>query len=300
MSSIIRVPLLAMAASLPVFAQTPPVADGAKLEKLPGNYRFTEGPSADASGAVYFTDQPNDAIYRIGEDGKVSLFLKPAGRSNGMSFAPDGILISCADEKNELWAIEVGSSKRRTIASLFGGKALNGPNDVHVMADGGLYLTDPFYRRDWWAHSAMPQDKQAVYYLPPEGGPLVRVADDLKKPNGITGTPDGKTLYVSDIDAGKTWRYRIQPDGRLEGKELFCRQGSDGMTIDSAGNLYLTGKGVTVYAPSGEKLGTIAVPQPWTSNVCFGGPDRDWLYITASACVYRIKMRTRAARPFGK
>lgn len=299
-SPIARVALIAMAASPQLHAQGLPLASGARLEKLPGSYGFTEGPSADASGIVYFTDQPNDAIHRVRADGKVELFMKPAGRSNGMSFAPDGSLISCADGKNELWAIDVRGGTRRVIASRFGGKALNGPNDVYVMDDGGLYLTDPFYKRDWWAHSASPQDVQAVYYLPPGGKALLRVAGDLRQPNGITGTPDGKTLYVADIGAGKTWRYRIMGDRSLGGKELFCAQGSDGMTIDSEGNLYLTGKGVTVYDPSGRRLGAIEVPEPWTSNVCFGGPGRDWLYVTASASAYRIRMKTKAARPFGK
>ena len=81
---------------------------------------------------------------------------------------------------------------------------------------------------------------------------MTQVTDDLKKPNGITGTPDGKRLFVSDIGAGQTWRYDIQPDGTLTNKTLFCALGSDGMTIDAAGNLYLTGHGVTVFDKTGE------------------------------------------------
>jgi gluconolactonase len=289
-----------MAVSAPGSAQESPIAGGAKLERLPGRYSFTEGPCADASGVVYFTDQPNDAIYRAGLDGKVELFMRPSGRSNGMSFTRDGALVSCADLKNELWLIDPKSGKARVIAKNFSGKALNGPNDAYVLEDGGIYLTDPFYKRDWWDHDAMPQDRQAVYYLPPGGGALIRVADDLDKPNGITGTPDGKFLLVADIGAGKTWKYSINADRSLGSKTLFCSMGSDGMTIDSQGNVYLTGKGVTIFDSAGKQIGFIPVAEDWTANACFGGADRDWLYITASGSVYRIRMKTRGARPFGK
>lgn len=289
-----------MAVSLPGSAQESPIPNGARLERLPGRYSFTEGPCADASGAVYFTDQPDDAIYRVGLDGKVELFMRPAGRSNGMSFTRDGALVSCADEKNELWSIDPESKKARVIAKGFAGKALNGPNDAYAMDDGGIYLTDPFYRRDWWKHSAMPQDRQAVYYLAPGSSALTRVADGLTQPNGITGTPDGKFLFVADIGAGKTWKYPIEADRSLGPGTLFCAMGSDGMTIDARGNLYLTGKGVTIFDPAGKKIGAIPIAEDWTSNVCFGGEGRDWLYITASTSVYRIKTVTTGARPFGK
>ena len=99
-----------------------------------------------------------------------------------------------------------------------------------------MYITDPFYRRTWWDHTTMALTNQEVFYLSPDRKNLVPVTDDLKKPNGITGTPDGKTLFVADIGAGQTWRYDIQPDGSLTNKTLFCKKGSDGMTIDEEGN----------------------------------------------------------------
>ncbi len=124
------------------------------------------------------------------------------------------------------------------------GKPLNGPNDVWVRPDGALYFTDPFYQRSWWTYDAMPQDGEHVYFLSADRRHLVRVTDDLEKPNGIIGTPDGKTLYVADIGAGKTYRYEIAPDGDLTRKTLVAEHGSDGMTLDNEGNLYLTGDGV--------------------------------------------------------
>jgi gluconolactonase len=123
------------------------------------------------------------------------------------------------------------------------------------------------------------------------------VTDDLKKPNGITGTPDGKTLFISDIGAGQTWRYDIQPDGALANKALFCKLGSDGMTIDADGNLYLTGHGVTVFDKTGRKIEHIDVPEAWTANVCIGGKDRKTLFITASKSLYGIQLRVQGANP---
>jgi gluconolactonase len=124
---------------------------------------------------------------------------------------------------------------------------------------------------------------------------LKRVASDLKQPNGIIGTPDGKTLYVADIGAKKSYAYDVQPDGTLGNKRLFCEMGSDGMTIDNEGNVYLTGRGVAVFDRAGKKVQQIDVKEPWTANVTFGGKERDLLFITASKCVYVLKMRVKGA-----
>jgi gluconolactonase len=142
----------------------------------------------------------------------------------------------------------------------------------------------------------MPQDGQHVYFLSADRRRLVRVADDLRKPNGIIGTPDGKTLYVADIGAGKTYRYDIAPDGSLAGKVLAVEQGSDGMTLDNEGNIYLTGDGVLVFDQGGRQIDRIRVPdEKWTANVSFGGKDRQTLFITASTGLYAIRMRVKSA-----
>lgn len=268
------------------------IAKGAQLEKLADGFLFTEGPSADAKGRVYFTDQPNDRIMIWSSKSGLSLFLQPSGRSNGLAFDMDGYLWSCADEKNELWKISPDKNIK-IIAGSFGGRPFNGPNDLWISPSGGIYFTDPFYSRAWWNHTDMPQEKQCVYYLKPDLKTIVVVADDLLQPNGIVGTPDGNTLYVADIRGNKTWSYRINSDGSLYGKKLFCESGSDGMAIDSKGNLYLTGKGVTIFNKTGVKVGNIAVPESWTANVCFGDKHMKSLFITASKGLYRIKLKVR-------
>jgi gluconolactonase len=271
------------------------VAPGARLEKLSGEFEFTEGPTHNAAGDVYFTDQPNDRIMEWSVDGKLSTYKQPAGRANGMYFDTKGNLLACADEKTELWSI-APDGKVTLLVHEYEGRMLNGPNDVWSHPDGALYFTDPFYKRPWWKHHTMPQDGQHVYYLAADRKELRRVTHDLNQPNGIIGTPDGKSLFVADIGAGKTYRYAIQKDGSLAGKALFCELGSDGMTLDSAGNVYLTGHGVTVFDNNGQQIDHIDVKERWTANVSFGGADCDTLFITASKSLYSIRLRVKGAK----
>lgn len=270
------------------------IAAGATLQQLADAFQFTEGPTADAAGNVYFTDQPNDRIMRWNAaDGTVGEWMKPAGRANGLFLTPAGDLLAAADEHNQLWSI----APDRTVTILVervGGKLLNGPNDLWLSARGDIYFTDPLYVRDYWQRDpAMQQSGRHVYLLAADGAEPTAVLTDFEQPNGIIGSPDGQTLYVSDIDAQRTWAYDIREDGVPVNKRLFCALGSDGMTIDNEGNVYLTGKGVTVFDPAGVRIEHIDVPQGWTANVTFGGAGRDLLFITASTAIYGIRMRVR-------
>ena len=282
---------LCLALAAPVFAEGGNIiATGEKLQKLAGDFVFTEGPACDKAGNVFFTDQPNDRIMKWGIDNRLTTFLQPCGRANGLCFDAAGNLWACADEKNEMWRINDGG-KSTVVLSNYNGKLLNGPNDIWIRPDGGFYFTDPYYKRDYWKRGPKEQDVEGVYYLSPDLKKYIRVVDDMKQPNGIIGTPDGKTLYVSDIAGRKTFRYQIQEDGTLKEKTLFCEMGSDGMTIDGEGNIYLTGHGVFVFDTSGKKIEEIKVPEAWVGNVCFGGQDRRTLFITASKGLYAVKMR---------
>ncbi len=270
------------------------LAEGAKVEKLAGDFAFTEGPAADAEGNVYFTDQPNDRILLWSVDGKLSVWLEGTGRSNGLYFDHNGDLLACADLKNEMWSIDIKTKEHKVLFDNYQGKLLNGPNDLWVDPKGGIYFTDPFYKRTYWDRGPMEQDGQHVYYFKPDRKTLIRVADDLRQPNGIIGTPDGKLLYVADIGAGKTYVYKMNEDGTLSDKKLFAPEGSDGMTIDNEGNIYLTTNAVPVYSAAGEKIETIAVPER-PANVTFGGGDGHTLFITAKTSLYGVKMRTHRA-----
>ncbi len=267
-------------------------APGATLQKLADGFKFTEGPASDSEGNIYFTDQPNDRIMKWDVDGKLSTWLQPCGRSNGLCFDAKGNLVACADEKNQLWSIAPDKTITVLIKDLHG-KLLNGPNDVWVRPDGGLYITDPLYPRDYWKRDPASQLPHDVYYLAPDRSNLIPVIEDMKQPNGIIGTPDGENLYVSDIKSGKTYSYSIAPDGSLADKKLFCELGSDGMTIDNEGNLYLTGHGVTVFDKSGKQIAHLPIDEAWTGNICFGGKARDLLFITASKGIYGLHTRVR-------
>ncbi|MBU2945185.1 SMP-30/gluconolactonase/LRE family protein [Zobellia uliginosa] len=273
------------------------IAEDAELTLVSEEYKFTEGPAVDANGDIYFTDQPNDRIVKWdAASNTVTDYMKPSGRANGLYFDHDGNLLAAADEKNELWSISP-DKKVTVLIDDYEEKKLNGPNDIWVDLVGGIYFTDPFYKRSWWKHTEPEQTARRVYYLSKGSSTPKIVADDnFEQPNGIIGSPDGKTLYVSDNGAKKTYMYTIDSNGNLSNKKLFADMGSDGMTLDNQGNVYLTGDGVTVFNSKGEQIEHIAVPKSWTANVTFGGPDQNILFITAMDSVYTLAMNVHGVR----
>ena len=280
------------------------VAEGEAPVRLADSYSFTEGPATDARGNVYFTDQPNNRIYRWDcESGEITLFTDQSGRSNGMYFDAQGNLIACADMDNQLWRFDMRSTSGRLLPqgrkngqaeiliTDYRGKLLNGPNDVWISKDGGYYLTDPYLKRDYWTRSPERQQPvEGLYYLAPGSKQLLMLDSTLNQPNGIVGTPDGKHLYVAEAKENRILRYDILTDGSLTNRQVFANMGSDGMTIDDRGNIYLTGDGVTVFNKDGQKIAHFPIPEDWTANVCFGGKEHNILFITASKSVYTLKM----------
>jgi gluconolactonase len=272
------------------------VADGAELNQISNKYSFTEGPASDKNGNVYFTDQPNDKIIKWNEaDNTLSIFKEPAGRANGLYFDHKGNLLAAADDKNELWRIN-SNGIVDTLITNFEGKKLNGPNDIWVDLQGGIYFTDPYYQRPYWERPTAEIEEKNVYYISPDLKKITVAATDLVQPNGIIGTPDSKTLYVADIGDQKTYSYTIQNNGTLTNRTLFTDMGSDGMTIDNKGNIYLTGEGVTIFNPKGEKIHHIPINEEWTANVTFGGKNQNILFITAKGSVYTLKMNVHGVR----
>lgn len=269
-----------------------PVYDNAQPQLISRQFSFTEGPAADKQGNIFFTDQPNDKIWKWDTEGKLSLFLDKTGRSNGLYFDHKGNLIACADAANELWSI-TPAGKVTVLMDQYAGKKMNGPNDLWIDRKNGIYFTDPYYQRSYWTRRQPELEHQQVYYLADGKRDPVMVAGDFTRPNGIVGSADGKTLYVADIGAGKIYRYSIQADASLTGRTLFASQTADGITLDSHGNLYAAGNGVTVYNSRGDKIAHIPIPEKWTANLCFGGPRRDMLFITASTAIYTLRMRVK-------
>ena len=259
-----------------------------EVEKLAGNFKFTEGPAVDAKGNVYFTDIPDNLILIWTLDNKLDTFSLNSGHANGLYFDKDENLLACEGEKGQITSMSPDGD-HTSIATEYDGKRFNQPNDIWPDGKGGVYFTDPKYGGE---DAELPQDGMHVYYINPDHTSVIRVCDDFEKPNGVLGTPDGKILYVTDAQAGKTYKYDIQKDGSLANKTLFVEFGCDGMTIDKAGNVYFTTNGkqaVDIFSPSGELLESIVVPEK-PSNLCFGGKERNQLYITARTSIYRVEL----------
>jgi len=275
---------------LALLSCTPTAADellapGAKVEQLADGFSFTEGPARDAQGSIYFTDIPNGRIHKWSLDGKLSTFRENSGGANGLFFDRSGNLLACEGGNRRVTSIDP-DGQVTVLADSYGGKKLNSPNDLWIDPKGGVYFSDPRYG----SQDGLEQDGFHVYYLTPDRKQLLRVIDNLVKPNGVIGTADGKLLYVADAGDGKTYVYRIQQDGKLVDRKLIAPVGSDGMTLDEQGNLYLARNAVHVYSPDGKMLAEIDVPEA-PSNVCFGGADRRTLFITARKGLYSIRMK---------
>jgi len=266
------------------------VKPGAKVEKLAGDFAFTEGPAVDARGNVYFSDIPNDRIHRWGTDGRLTTFREDSGGANGLFFDRDGNLLACEGKARRITSISP-SGQVTVLADAYNGKKLNSPNDLWVDPQGGVYFTDPRYGN----MDGLEQDGFHVYYISPDRKTVTRVINDLVKPNGVLGTADGKLLYVADPGDQKTYVYQILGPGKLSEKKRFANQGSDGMTLDQHGNLYLTGAGINIYSPDGKLIETIEVPER-PANMCFGGPDNKTLFITARRSLYAVPMNVEGMK----
>ena len=263
------------------------IADGAIVEEVASGFVFTEGPAGDAEGDLYFTDVAAQKIYKLGANGKISVFMENTLATNGLYFDTLGKLIGCVGNGGKIAYINPDATMVDIVTS-YNNLPFNSPNDLWIDPKGGIYFTDPRYgNRD-----NLPQGGEHVYYIRPGRKTVVRVIDDMVRPNGIVGTPNGKTLYVTDHGGQMTYKYKINKDGTLTNKKLFVMEGADGMALDESGNLYITTDAVYIYSPDAELLETIKTPQQ-PSNVTFGGRNKDILYITARTGLYKIKMNVR-------
>jgi gluconolactonase len=260
------------------------VVDGAKVELLAGGFAFTEGPACDRDGNVFFTDIPNNRIHRWSTDGVLTTFRENSGGANGLYFDRDGNLLCCEGGARRVTSVSP-DGRVDVLADEYDGKKLNSPNDLWSDPEGGVYFTDPRYGPP----EGLEQGGFHVYYLSADRKKLTRVIDDLVMPNGVIGTADGKLLYVGDLGGNKTYVYKITGPGKLTDRRQFAPEGSDGMTLDERGNVYLTTNAVKVYSPAGELIATIAVPEQ-PANVTFGGKDRKALFITARTGFYAVPM----------
>lgn len=259
--------------------------DGEPWQLVSEGHKFTEGPATDAEGRVFFTDIPNSRIHKIDLDGKVSLFADATANTNGLMFGPDGLLYGCRNGEKKIVAYD-SQGKIQVIAD-----DVNS-NDLVVAGNGAIYFTDPGGGRIWYISATREK----------------RIAAEGLRPNGIILWGDQGTLVVTDGQEPVLWTFRVEPDGSLTNKERYYgplqvppgsdRPGSDGMTIDTAGRLYVTTRaGLQMFDPTGRLGGTILKPHPGPlANVCFGGTKLDTLYVTAGDKVFKRKAQATGVR----
>jgi gluconolactonase len=263
-----------------------PVAKGERIEKLAGGFIFTEGPAADKEGNIYFSDIRNERIHKWSVEGKLSTFREKSGGANGLYFDRDGNMLACEGLNGRVVSI-APAGKVTVIADKYKGSGFNKPNDLWIDPKGGVYFTDPVYGK-----TVKKQEGERVYYLSPDRKKIICVINDMVRPNGLIGTPDGKVLYVADPGDQKVYSLKINDDATLSGKRLFAPYMCDGMTIDNKGNIYITEQKVLIFDSEGKEIGQIEIPEK-PSNVTFGGADNKTLFITARTSLYSIKMKTR-------
>jgi gluconolactonase len=262
---------------------------GEDWQLVADGYKFTEGPAVNAKGEVFFNDIPNSKTYKIGLDGKVSLFVDDSKKGNGQAFGPAGRLYAVTGTK-QVVAYDAGG-KATVIAEGIDG------NDIVVGHDGGVYVTNP----------AGGPDRSLVWYVSPKGEKKV-VDKGLKFSNGVTLSPDQSLLYVADYNSHWVYSYQVRPDGSLTNKQKYYHlhtpdtaddSGADGMRVDRDGRLWVaTRMGLQVCDQAGRVNCIIPTPNGKVANLTFGGADFDTLFVTCGDRVYKRKVKVKGANAF--
>ena len=271
-----------------------------EVETVKKGFKFTEGPSWDTKGQLYFSDIPNSAIHEVSNDGSVNTFTSDSKHTNGTLVDAGGRLLACQMD-GQVVAYDTASKKVTVLANSFESKRFNAPNDLIIDREGGIYFTDPLFR----APDPLPQGVQAVYYIS-KSGKVERVTDHIAAPNGIALSPNGKQLYVAPSHQSEMLVYDVLEPGKLANGRTLCTltqpegksdTGGDGMVVDVQGNLYITTHlGVEIFSAKGAKLGLVQFPEQ-PANVTFAGKDRKTMYVTARTGLYRVEMPIAGLAP---
>jgi len=288
----------ALKAESPKFWQL--IDEKAQLTKVTGGFGFTEGPVWDERGFLYISDEEQNKIYKVFEDGRKEELIS-LGDPDGNAYDRKLRLIDCASVLRAIIAV-TPDGKYTILADKFEGKRFNSPNDVIVGPDGAIYFTDPTL--DLVKGETQEIPFQGVYRLD-EKGNVRLLTKDLTQPNGLAFSPDGKKFYVDDSEQRNIRVYDVNADGSLSNGRIFASEAGgkhegvpDGMRVDEAGNVFVTGpKGIWVWDPEGQHLGTIEIPEQ-PANLIWGDKDYSTLYIAATTSVYKLRTKARGFVPY--
>jgi gluconolactonase len=267
------------------------------LEKIATGFGFTEGPVWDSRGFLYVSDEEKNRISRVYPDGRVETLLE-IGDPDGSTLDVQGHFVTTASVLRAIIQVEP-DGRYKVLADRYQGKRFNSPNDIQVGPDGALYFTDPTL--DLPRGEAQEISFQGVYRLGSDGSVRL-LTRDLKAPNGLAFSPDGKRLYIDDTERREIRVYDVGPgmqlqNGRVFGKEEGKGGVPDGMRVDTQGNVYCTGPGgVWVWDPEGNHLGTVMLPES-TANFNWGDADYRSIYFSSRTSIYRLKTRTQGYVP---
>ena len=272
----------------------------ATLATLASGFGFTEGPVWDPKGFLYVSDEELNKIFRIYSDGRKEELIS-LGDPDGNTYDSQHQLLDCASYLRAIVRIDA-AGKVKVLADKFEGKRFNSPNDVVMGPDGAIYFTDPTLDLPAGEKKELPY--QGVFRLD-AGGRVTLLTSELSQPNGLAFSPDGTKFYVDDSEKRNIRVYDFRPGGTLENGRIFGEEpGSkgdgvpDGMKVDEAGNLFVTGPGgIWIWDSGGHHLGTIFTPEQ-PANLAWGDADLGTLYITATTSVYRLKTHTRGFVPY--
>jgi len=281
------------------------MASGARVEEVRGGFKGLEGPVASPDGGLFFSDIPASITYKLEPNGSIAVWRENTNGANGLFLGRDGRLLAAEGAGRRV--VAVTPDRRVTpLATQYNGQPLRAPNDVIADSRGGIYFTDPAPRP---APDVAPKEPGNVHYLTPKGE-VILLDGQIRRPNGLTLSLDGKILYVGDTEGEFVYAFDVGADGRVSNKREFARllepeKGSlgprsraDGMAIDAMGRLYVTtAAGIQVVDSRGKHLGIIRLPSV-ARNAAFGGKDRRTLYLTAVASLYRVQ--TLAEGPAGR
>jgi gluconolactonase len=275
------------------------LADDVPLERVATGFVFTEGPLWDPrTRSLLFSDIPADRIYRWSEEAGAEVFREPSGKSNGLTWDPQGRLVAC-EHLHRRVSLTLQDGSVVPVVERYQGRRVNSPNDLVYHSSGALYFTDPPYGIQSTHVGALAEQEQPVnglYVLPPGAEEPVLLAADFDRPNGLAFSPDELRLYVADTPRYHLRRFDVRPDGGIEGGEVFAQLPAeagegrpDGMKVDVEGNLYTTGPGgLWIVAPDGVLLAHLRFPER-TANCAWGDEDYRSLFVTATSSVYRIR-----------